>query len=522
MSPHAAPYTRAVIALGSNLGERNDTLSAAVADLVDPPEVRLLAISPIVQTKAVGGPPDQPDFLNMVIAVETSLSPEDLLRHCHAVEQKHLRVREVHWGPRTLDVDIITYGDLVSSDPDLTLPHPRAAERAFVLYPVVPDRARGRAERGAGGRPCRQGRRFPGPRAVRRLRGAQGHGRSGGGAVKLISPLLLLVIGVALAVLGWARHPDDRPLRAEHPGAAADRPDHHGRDRRRHPDPGHPCAALAQRQEEENAQPDPGRVDPRPRPGLRLHRDRAAGLARRDLPGPAAAVVRAQRPIHHLGDAVHGRRRPRDGRGGPGGGAVLPDSARRTATPKGPPGCRASAASPRPKANMRTEAIDPPGVAWLRVSPRYVTVRVVGWALANVAAVAVLSLPLVLVLTGVWDWPPLWLAVALPAAALAAGPLAAGPHPAPGALHRLRRTRGRPPDPARHLLPARPGGAVRQDAVRGHRAPARWNAALGLCTLKLHTASAGTSAEIPGLPAAEGARLREQLSARGEARLAGL
>ncbi|MET4093726.1 2-amino-4-hydroxy-6-hydroxymethyldihydropteridine diphosphokinase [Arthrobacter sp. UYCu712] len=129
------PYTRAVIALGSNLGERSDTLSAAVADLLDPPEVRLLAISPIVQTKAVGGPPGQPDFLNMVIAVETTLLPLELLEHCHAVEQKHLRVRDVHWGPRTLDVDIITYGELVSADPDLTLPHPRAAERAFVLYP---------------------------------------------------------------------------------------------------------------------------------------------------------------------------------------------------------------------------------------------------------------------------------------------------------------------------------------------------------------------------------------------------
>ena len=93
-------YTRAVIALGSNLGERSDTLSAAVADLVDPPEVRLLAISPIVQTKAVGGPPDQPDFLNMVIAVETSLPPRGLLEHCQDVEQKHLRVREVRWGPR--------------------------------------------------------------------------------------------------------------------------------------------------------------------------------------------------------------------------------------------------------------------------------------------------------------------------------------------------------------------------------------------------------------------------------------
>ena len=128
-------YSKAVLALGSNLGERNDTLSGAVADLVDPPEVRLLAVSPVVQTKAVGGPAGQPDFLNMVIAVETTLTPLELLQHCHAVEQKHLRVREVHWGPRTLDVDIITYGELVSSDPDLTLPHPRAAQRAFVLYP---------------------------------------------------------------------------------------------------------------------------------------------------------------------------------------------------------------------------------------------------------------------------------------------------------------------------------------------------------------------------------------------------
>ncbi len=128
-------YTRAVLALGSNLGERNDTLSGAVADLVDPPEVRLLAVSPVVQTKAVGGPPNQPDFLNMVLTVETSLTPRELLAHCQAVENKHHRVREVRWGPRTLDVDIITYGDLRSDDPVLTLPHPRAAGRAFVLYP---------------------------------------------------------------------------------------------------------------------------------------------------------------------------------------------------------------------------------------------------------------------------------------------------------------------------------------------------------------------------------------------------
>ena len=128
-------YTKAVLALGSNLGERNETLTEAVADLVDPPEVRLLAVSPVVQTKAVGGPAGQPDFLNMVITVETCLSPHGLLEHCQAVENKHHRVREVHWGPRTLDVDIITYGDVRSDDPGLTLPHPRAASRAFVLYP---------------------------------------------------------------------------------------------------------------------------------------------------------------------------------------------------------------------------------------------------------------------------------------------------------------------------------------------------------------------------------------------------
>ncbi len=170
---------------------------------------------------------------------------------------------------------------------------------------------------------------------------------------------------------------------------------------------------------------------------------------------------------------------------------------------------------------MRTEAIDPPGVAWLRVSPRYVTVRAVGWALGNVAAVAVLSVPLVLVLTGVWAWPPLGLAYAVPAAALLL------------ALWRLVLI----PRQVRSI-----GYAEREDDLLIRRgiffqrvlvvpygrmqyvdiAAGPVERALGLCTVKLHTASAGTSAEIPGVPAAEGARLREQLSARGEARLAGL
>ncbi len=129
------PSARAILALGSNLGEREGTLQSAVADLVDRPEVRLHNVSPVITTKPVGGPDGQPDFLNMVIAVDTTLAPLDLLAHCQAVELAHHRVRKVHWGARTLDVDIITYGELLSEDPVLTLPHPRAAERAFVLYP---------------------------------------------------------------------------------------------------------------------------------------------------------------------------------------------------------------------------------------------------------------------------------------------------------------------------------------------------------------------------------------------------
>lgn len=126
---------RAILALGSNLGERSTTLSDAVAELTAGPAVRLRRVSGIAQTRPVGGPAGQPDFLNLVMEVETTLAPIELLRHCQDVEQEHHRTREVRWGPRTLDVDIITYGDVVSDDEDLTLPHPRAAERAFVLQP---------------------------------------------------------------------------------------------------------------------------------------------------------------------------------------------------------------------------------------------------------------------------------------------------------------------------------------------------------------------------------------------------
>ena len=124
----------AILALGSNLGESRDTLSSAVADLADHPQIKLSAVSPVVRTRPVGGP-EQPDYLNLVVAVETGLEPRELLAHCQAVEARHHRERIVRWGPRTLDVDIITYGTLTLDDEDLTIPHPRAASRAFVLQP---------------------------------------------------------------------------------------------------------------------------------------------------------------------------------------------------------------------------------------------------------------------------------------------------------------------------------------------------------------------------------------------------
>ena len=170
---------------------------------------------------------------------------------------------------------------------------------------------------------------------------------------------------------------------------------------------------------------------------------------------------------------------------------------------------------------MRTEAIDPPGIEWRRVSSKYITVRLVEWALGNLLLLAVLSLPLILKQSGVLRWLPLWLAVAVPGAMLLL------------AIWRLI------------LIPRQVraiGYAERDDDLLIRRgiffqrtmvvpygrmqyvdvAVGPVERGLGLCTLKLHTASAGTNAQLPGLPAAEGARLREQLSARGEARLAGL
>lgn len=123
-----------VLALGSNLGDRLATLQGAVQELLKEPGLTLTALSPVYETAPVGGPP-QPDYLNAVLVARTTLTPAALLHRAHEAEQAFHRTRQEVWGPRTLDVDIIVYGDLVSDDPVLTLPHPRARERAFVLAP---------------------------------------------------------------------------------------------------------------------------------------------------------------------------------------------------------------------------------------------------------------------------------------------------------------------------------------------------------------------------------------------------
>jgi dihydroneopterin aldolase/2-amino-4-hydroxy-6-hydroxymethyldihydropteridine diphosphokinase len=130
-----------VIALGSNVGAAQDTLRDAVAALAATDGLEVLAVSPLARTAPVGGP-DQPDFLNTVVIARTTLAPRVLLRVTQSLETAHGRERLEHWGPRTLDIDLIVYGTTMAVTDDLELPHPRAHERAFVLQPwaqIAPD-----------------------------------------------------------------------------------------------------------------------------------------------------------------------------------------------------------------------------------------------------------------------------------------------------------------------------------------------------------------------------------------------
>lgn len=134
MTGAGGPVRRVVFALGSNLGDRMEQLQGGLDVLFDAPGLAFLAVSPVYETAPVGGPP-QPSYLNAVVIAETALPVRALLDRCQGVETAFGRVRDQVWGPRTLDVDIIVYGDEVSDEPELTLPHPRAHERAFVLAP---------------------------------------------------------------------------------------------------------------------------------------------------------------------------------------------------------------------------------------------------------------------------------------------------------------------------------------------------------------------------------------------------
>jgi 2-amino-4-hydroxy-6-hydroxymethyldihydropteridine diphosphokinase len=130
--------TRAYLGLGSNLGDRLALLHQAIESL-DWGDVSVVERSRVYETTPVGGPAGQPDFFNQVIGVETALDAHGLWERCSAVEASLGRARdhEVRWGPRPIDIDVLTFGDAVVDEPDLEIPHPRIAERAFVLVPLA-------------------------------------------------------------------------------------------------------------------------------------------------------------------------------------------------------------------------------------------------------------------------------------------------------------------------------------------------------------------------------------------------
>lgn len=127
---------KALLALGSNLGDRTAHLNHAVARIATLPETRIAGLSTLYETAPVGGPDDQGPYLNGVVAVESSLGSHQLLRRLHQIEGERERERQIRWGARTLDLDLLTYGDETSDDPSLELPHPRMHTRRFVMVPV--------------------------------------------------------------------------------------------------------------------------------------------------------------------------------------------------------------------------------------------------------------------------------------------------------------------------------------------------------------------------------------------------
>lgn len=122
--------TRAFLGLGSNLGEREAYLRSAVLGIED-----RVAVSSLYETDPIGGP-EQGAFLNLVVELDTEMSPRDLLRLCRKLETAADRIRKERWGPRTLDVDVLWVDDQQVLEPDLIVPHPRMRDRAFVMVPL--------------------------------------------------------------------------------------------------------------------------------------------------------------------------------------------------------------------------------------------------------------------------------------------------------------------------------------------------------------------------------------------------
>jgi 2-amino-4-hydroxy-6-hydroxymethyldihydropteridine diphosphokinase len=127
----------AYIALGSNLGRRERNISAALNALETTKEIDVAKVSSLFETEPVGGPDDQPRFINAAAHLRTTLSPERLLAVCQQIEASLGRKREVPWGPRTIDLDILIFGDEIRSEPEMMIPHPLLHERRFVLEPLA-------------------------------------------------------------------------------------------------------------------------------------------------------------------------------------------------------------------------------------------------------------------------------------------------------------------------------------------------------------------------------------------------
>lgn len=144
MTPEQPPTTvhnaprRACVALGSNLGDRAATIRRAIEELSRVPRTRLVASSSLHETAPVGGVPQGP-YINAAALLETSLSPRELLKEMLRIEREagRDRVKEQRWGPRTLDLDLILFGDRIINEPDLKVPHPLMHERMFVLEPLA-------------------------------------------------------------------------------------------------------------------------------------------------------------------------------------------------------------------------------------------------------------------------------------------------------------------------------------------------------------------------------------------------